>query len=600
MTTQAGSGHLTSSLSAVELMSVLMFAGHFRYDIGYPANPHNDRLIFSKGHAAPLLYALWAAAGAIPKDELMTLRTFGSRLEGHPTMRFPHTEVPTGSLGQGLGVGVGMALNAKYLDKLPYRTYVLLGDGEMAEGSVWESMQVAAHYHLDNLVGIIDVNRLSQQTETMDGHNLDHYEDKVRAFGWFPLVIDGHDVEQVNGAYETAAKITDRPVMIIAKTYKGKGVSSLEDKEGKHAKVLTKDELEVALLELGEVDTSLVAPLAKPEGHESASHGLPDVSFEKVHYHPGDMVATREAYGYAIGELTQMNTQVIVLDGDLSNSTVAEVVKKQTPHQFFEMFIAEQNMLGVATGLALRGKIPFASSYAAFWTRAHDQIRMAGYANANLKVIGSHGGVSLGQDGFSQMGLEDIACMRSVPGCVVLYPSDGVSTAAFVAEMATYQGMVYLRTTRGKTPVLYTDSEFRIGGSRVHRLSDKPHTHVIVGAGITLHEALKAQTLLAAKDIVTVVVDLYSVKPLDTKTLRELTLDSQPVVVVEDHFPEGGIAEAVQSALADVDVRIISLAVRKIPQSGNPEKLLKFEEIDAEAIVAAVQDYRVILTTCHK
>jgi transketolase len=389
-----------------------MFGGHFRYDTAHPEYINNDRLIFSKGHAAPLFYALWAVAGEISTDELMTLRTFGSRIEGHPSMAFSHTEVPTGSLGQGLAIGLGMALNAKYLDKIPYQTYVLLGDGEMAEGSVWETMQVASFYKLDNLIGIIDVNRLGQQCETMMGHNLEMYEDKVRAFGWFPIMIDGHDVGEIDGAFETARKIQDRPVMIIAKTYKGKGVSFLEDKEGRHAKALGKEELEKALLELGDVDTSFMIPIRKPDPVTDIPPRALRAHIQTVPYTRDDLIATREAYGYAIGELAQQHKDIIVLDADMSNSTFAEVVKHHTSNQFFEMFIAEQNMVGVGVGLSTRKKIPFISTYAAFLTRAFDQMRMAGYAKANLKIIGSHGGISIGPDGMSQMGLEDIAMMR--------------------------------------------------------------------------------------------------------------------------------------------------------------------------------------------
>ncbi|MBP6993901.1 transketolase [Candidatus Woesebacteria bacterium] len=588
-TTEAGSGHPTSCLSAADLMAVLMFNKHFRYDTDNPNNPLNDRLIFSKGHAAPLFYALWAVAGAFPKDELMTLRKFGSRVEGHPTMRFPYTEVPTGSLGMGLSVGLGMALNAKY-EKLPYRTYVLLGDSEMAEGSVWEALQIGAHYKLDNVVGIIDVNRLGQRGETMYGHDLAQYEDKVRSFGWFPLLIDGHDLEEIDAAYTTAAKIKDRPTMIIAKTLKGKGVSFLEDAEGKHGVALKPDELEKALLELGPVDTTLTMILPKPKEAQNEHTNVALSSSEKsVIYKTGELVATRQAYGHAVSALAHTNPSTVSLDAETSNSTYADEVKKQTPRQFFEMFIAEQNMIGMAIGLAKRDKVPFVSTFSAFLTRAFDQLRMAAYANANIKVVGSHAGVSIGVDGSSQMGLEDIALMRSLFGSVVLYPSDAVATAKLVAEMTHHVGVAYLRTTREKTPVLYGPNEtFSIGGSKVHLVNNKPHTHVIIAAGITLHEALKAQKKLADQKIITAVVDVYSIKPLDAQTLLSLTKDKQPVVVVEDHYPEGGIAEAVRSAIENTGVKIISLAVRKMPMSGKPEELLKYEHIDAEAIVESV------------
>ncbi len=587
-TTEAGSGHPTSCLSATDLMAVLMFNKHFRYDTDSPSNPYNDRLIFSKGHAAPLFYGLWAVAGAFPKDELMTLRKFGSRVEGHPTMKFPYTEVPTGSLGMGLSVGLGMALNAKY-EKLPYRTYVLLGDSEMAEGSVWEALQIGAHYKLDNIVGIIDVNRLGQRGETMYGHDIAQYEDRVRAFGWFPLLIDGHDMEEIDAAYETASKIKEKPTMIIAKTLKGKGVSFLEDAEGKHGVPLKKEELEKALLELGSVDTTLTVNLPKPAGTMTNSDNSTIIPKLTVTYQEGESVSTREAYGHALAELAQNNPNVVVLDAETSNSTFSDGVKKTSPNQFFEMFIAEQNMVAMATGFAKRGRIPFVSTFSAFLTRTFDQLRMATYGGANLKVVGSHVGVSIGEDGTSQMGLEDISMMRSILNSVVLYPSDTISTIKLVSAMATHQGFTYLRTTRGKTAVLYNQKEqFEIGGSKVHKISDKPHSHVIVGAGITLHEAIKAQKQLAEQGIITIVVDLYSIKPLDMETLLRLTKEKQPVVVVEDHYPEGGIAEAVRSAIGNTGVQITSLAVRKMPMSGKPEELLRYEEIDAEAIVDTV------------
>lgn len=587
-TSEAASGHPTSCLSAADLMAVLMFGGHFRYDTAHQEYVNNDRLIFSKGHAAPLFYALWAVAGAFPKDELMTLRKFGSRVEGHPTMKFPYTEVPTGSLGMGLSAGLGMALNAKY-DKLPYRTYVLLGDSEMAEGSVWEALQIGAHYKLDNIVGIIDVNRLGQRGETMYGHDVAQYEDRVRAFGWFPLLIDGHDLEEIDAAYETASKIKDKPTMIIAKTLKGKGVSFLEDLEGKHGVSLKKEELEKAIIELGSVDTIISFDLPSPVGKQTGSDiskGSPKLS---VTYQAGESVSTREAYGHALTQLAKNNPNVLALDAETSNSTFADGVKKNSIEQFFEMYIAEQNMVGVGTGFAKRGKIPFISTFSAFFTRAYDQLRMAAYGGANLKVVGSHVGVSIGEDGTSQMGLEDIAMMRSIFGSVVLYPSDGVSTIRLVEAMAKYQGLAYLRTTRGKTPVIYdADEQFPIGGSKVHTISDEPHSHVIVGAGITFHEALKAQKQLAEKGINAVVVDLYSIKPIDTQTLLRLTKDKQPVVVVEDHYPEGGIGEAVRSVLGNTVAPITSLAVRKMPMSGKPEELLRYEQIDAAAIRESV------------
>lgn len=587
-TTRAGSGHPTSCLSAADLMAVLFANGHFKYDIANPLYPSNDRLIFSKGHAAPLLYAMWAVAGAFPKEELMTLRQFGSRCEGHPTMKFPYTEVPTGSLGQGLGVGVGMAISAKYLNKSDFRTFVLMGDGEMAEGSVWEAMQIAAHYKLDNLIGIIDGNRLGQIGETLHGHHLEIFEEKVQAFGWHPFVIDGHNLEQVDAAYKTSSLIKDRPTMIIAKTLKGKGITFLEDKEGEHSKVLSHEDLERALLELGTVDTGQTVPLIKPNSANTHISGESTQRYiqSNISYTTGDVVATRQAYGEMLGKLVMSRDDVVVLDAELSGSTMADKAKMARPDRFFEMYIAEQTMIGVGTGLARLGHIPFVSTFAAFLSRTFDQLRMAAYGEANLKIIGSHVGVSIGEDGASQMGLEDIAMMRSVFGSTVLYPSDAVSTCKLVEEMAGHKGIAYMRTTRAKTPVLYDNKEsFPIGGSKVHALSKKPHSHVIIGAGITLHEALKAQKILEEKEVITLVVDLYSIKPIDTDTLLRVTKYVKKVIVVEDHFREGGIAEAVRSAIGNSGVKIESLAVCKMPQSGKSQELMQYEKIDCDAIV---------------
>lgn len=586
-TTEAGSGHPTSCLSAADLMAVLMFNKHFRYNTDNPKNLNNDRLIFSKGHAAPLFYALWAVAGAFPKEELMTLRQFGSRVEGHPTMKFPYTEVPTGSLGMGLSVGLGMALNAKY-DKLPYRTYVLLGDSEMAEGSIWEALQIGAYYKLDNIVGIIDVNRLGQRGETMYGHDIAQYEDRVRAFGWFPLLIDGHDLEEIDAAYETASKIKDKPTMIIAKTLKGKGVSCLEDVEGKHARTVSKEDLGQALLDVGDVDHTIFGQIAKTE-HTDPPVAVYLVSDISISYKVGEKIATKQAFGETLLQLAEKNRSVLSLDAELSNSTSADLVNKGKSEQFFEMFLTEQNMVSMADGLSKRNKIPFVSSFASFLTRTHDQIRMASYGNTNIKIIGGYTGVSCSRDGESQMGLEDIAMMRSIPNSIVLYPSDATSMTHMVVLSAQHQGLVYICGMRDPISVIYDSSEkFQIGGCKVHKVSEKPHTCVIIGAGITLHEALKAQKHMAKKNIITIVVDLYSIKPLDTETLLRLTKENQPVIVVEDHYPEGGIAEAIRSAIGHTGVTITSLAVRKMPMSGKPEELLKYEEIDAGAIVDAI------------
>ncbi len=586
-TTEAGSGHPTSCMSAADLMAVLMYEGYFRYDTAHKENIWNDRLIFSKGHAAPLFYALWAVGGAYPKEDLMKLRQLGSELEGHPTMRFPYTEVPTGSLGQGLSVGLGMAIHAQRYAKTDSRTFVLLGDSEMAEGSVWEAMQLASHYRANNLIAILDANRLGQRGETLYGHDLKSYEDKATAFGWWPIIIDGHDHEQIRGAYQLAFSVKDRPVMIIAKTFKGYGVASLSDKEGKHGVSVKKEDLHAVLFELGEVDTALVGTIAKPVKVESEKQFINE--YEPPVYTLGQSVATREAYGAAIGAVTQSNPSVVVLDAETSNSTFADAVKKTAPEQFLEMYIAEQNMVGVAVGLARRGMTPFASSFAAFLTRAYDQIRMAGVGESNIKVVGSHAGVSIGEDGGSQMALEDIAMMRAVWGSTVLYPSDAESTRQMVELSAHTKGLTYLRTTRAKTPVIYGPEEtFPIGGCKVHGDVKGATDAVIIGAGITLHEALKAQKELIEKGKKITVIDLYSIKPLDEKTLNSVCKYAKKVVVVEDHYPEGGIGEAVRSVLKNSSAEFISLAVRRMPCSGKPAELLRYMEIDAEAIVKAV------------
>jgi len=587
-TTEAGSGHPSSSLSATELMTGLLFGGTFRFDPDQPLHPNNDRLIFSKGHASPLFYAIWAAAGAVAEQELMALRKFGSPLEGHPTVAFRYTEASTGSLGQGLSVGLGMALNAKYLDKLPCRTYVLLGDSEMAEGSVWEAMELAAYYKLGNLVGIIDVNRLGQRGETMYGHDLSVYEKKALSFGWQPIIIDGHSLPDVLAAYEKALQIKDRPVMIIARTIKGKGVSFIEDKNGWHGKALKKEELSRALEELGPIDKKIRGQISRPQDLKPAAKAAQKI--RAVSYTGDKSVATRHAYGSALTRIFPQFPDMVVLDGEVSNSTYSELFKTVHPDRFFEMYIAEQNMAGAALGLSIRGRIPFVSTFAAFMTRAFDQIRMSPYSNANIKFCGSHAGVSIGEDGSSQMGLEDIAMFRAVLDSTVLYPSDAVSTERLVEEAARHRGLVYIRTTRKDTPIIYRNDEaFRIGGSKVLR-SNKADAAAVVAAGITLHETLKAYEELKAQGILIRVIDLYSIKPIDTATLTEAADDTGTLVTVEDHFPEGGMGEAVLSALAGQGAPVHSLAVRKMPKSGKPDELLDYEEISKNAIIRKVKE----------
>ena len=585
-TTHAGSGHPTSSLSAADLMTVLFFGGIFRFDLDSPAHPNNDRLIFSKGHASPLFYAMWAAAGAVTEEEMMSLRKFGSPLEGHSTRAFKYTEVATGSLGQGLSVGLGIALNAKYIDKLPYRTYVLLGDSEMAEGSQWEAIQLAVHYKLDNLIGIIDVNRLGQRGETMYGHDMASYEKRISAFGWKTFVIDGHSIDEILSAYQDAMKVNDRPVMIIAKTLKGKGVPLFEDQEGWHGKPLSKDVLDKAIEDFGKMDRSVRGEIPKPEMADQAMH-LPQ-EIKGTAYSSDELVATRKAYGNALKRIYPAFPDIVVLDAEVSNSTYADIFKNEYPDRFFEMYIAEQNMVGAATGLSTRGKIPFVSTFAAFLSRAYDQIRMSQYSSANIKFCGSHAGVSIGEDGSSQMGLEDLAMFRAILDSVVLYPSDAISTEKLVEEMAGHKGLAYIRTTRGATPVIYSaGEEFVIGGSKVLRQSENDAV-TVVAAGITLHEALKAYDALKNEGIFIRIIDLYTIKPVDHETLGKAAEETGVLITVEDHFSEGGLGEAVRSVLPRV-APIHSLAVRKMPMSGKPAELLEYEEISAAAIIAKVK-----------
>jgi transketolase len=587
-TTHAGSGHPTSALSAADLMTGLFFGGIFRYDVDHPEHPNNDRIIFSKGHASPLFYSLWAAAGQLTEEDMLTYRQFGSPLEGHPTPAFRYVDAATGSLGQGLSIGVGMALNAKYLDKLPYRTYVLLGDSEMAEGSQWEAIQIGAHYKLDNLVGILDVNRLGQRGETMYGHDLQAYDDRIRAFGWNTVVIDGHSFSEIVPAFRKVAEMSGRPAMIIARTIKGKGVSFVEDRNGFHGKALDQKDLQKALEELGEVDKSIKTEIVKPEGKkpQNAATG----SAGKIHYTDEDSVPTRTAYGNALQRIYPAFPAIVCLDGEVSNSTRADRFKEAYPQRFFEMYIAEQNMAGVAVGLSCRGKIPFVSSFAAFLSRAFDQVRMSQYSDANIKIVGSHAGVSIGQDGPSQMGLEDLAAFRTILNGVVLYPCDAVSTENLVEEAAKYKGIAYIRTTRMGTPFIYDQKEkFPIGGSKVLKKSQQDAATVI-GAGITVHEALKAYEILKKDGISIRVIDLYSVKPVDAATLESAAVETGRLVTVEDHYAEGGIADAVREALTTTGVPLYALAVRKKPKSGKPDELLSFEEIDHTAIVKKVNE----------
>ena len=577
---EVGSGHPTSSMSAADLAAVLL-AEHFRYDFDEPRNPANDRLVFSKGHASPLVYGLFRAAGALSDEELMTYRHFGSRLEGHPTPVLPWVDVATGSLGQGLPIGVGMALAGKRLDRLPFRVWVICGDSEMAEGSMWEAAEHAAFYELDNLTAIIDVNRLGQRGETMHGWDLASYSNRLRSFGWHAIEIDGHDVEQIDAAYREA-KSTDKPTAVVARTIKGKGYSKVENQGGWHGKAIAEE----AVQELGGT-RNITVDVPKPEPaarHRFDPPGTPDWPV----YEAGSEVSTRKAYGEALAALGGVDGQVVALDGEVSNSTFAEIFRDDHPERYFEMYIAEQQMAAAAVGLQVLGWKPFASTFAAFWTRAYDFVRMAAVSRATLKLCGSHAGVSIGEDGPSQMGLEDLAAFRAVNGSTVLYPCDGNQTAMLVRAMADTQGISYLRTTRSDTPVIYgPDEQFPVGGSKTLRSSDDDDV-TIVAAGITLHEALAAAARLAEEDISARVIDLYSVKPIDEDTLGAIRT---PIVTVEDHWAQGGIGEAVLAALAESDERppVHVLAVREMPHSGKPAELLAAAGIDADAIVAAAR-----------
>jgi transketolase len=577
------SGHPTSSMSAADLMAVLI-AKYLHYDFGAPENPANDHLIFSKGHASPLLYSMFRAAGAITEDELLTFRKMGSRLEGHPTPVLPWVDVATGSLGQGLPISVGVAIAGKKLDRIPYRVWCLCGDSEMAEGSMWEAFEHAAFMGLDNLTAIIDVNRLGQRGETMHGWDLDSYANRATAFGWHAIEIDGHDLAEIDRAYREATDTSGQPTVIVARTIKGKGVSEVEDKPGWHGKAL--DDPEHAIEELGGI-RNITVDVAKPEGAEP--HRFDTGPLELPRYEIGDEVATRKAYGEALTALGKADGLVVALDGEVSNSTFADIFAEAHPERYFEMYIAEQQMAAAAVGIQVRGWKPFASTFAAFWTRAYDFVRMAAISRADIRLCGSHAGVSIGEDGPSQMALEDLAAFRAVHGSTVLYPSDGNSTAKLVAEMADRDGIVFLRTTRANTPVLYApDDDFPIGGSKVVRDGDDV---TIVGAGITLHEALKAADALAEEDISARVIDLYSVKPIDADTLRTAAEATGAIVTAEDHWPEGGIGEAVLAVFAADDERppIVRLAVQGMPGSGKPAELLAAAGIDADHIADAAR-----------
>lgn len=581
----AGSGHPTSSMSAADLMAVLL-ARHLRYDFERPAHPGNDRFVLSKGHATPLLYSAYKAVGAIEDGELLTFRRIGSRLEGHPTpRRVPWVETASGSLGQGLPIGVGIALAGKRLDRAGYRVWVLCGDSELAEGSVWEAAEHAAYENLDNLTAIVDVNRLGQRGPTRHGHDLDAYARRFQAFGWHTVEVDGHDVDAVDRAYGEARSTTGQPTVILARTLKGKGVADVQDREGLHGKPLP--DADAAIAELGGPRDLRVRVHEPPATR--ALHAVPDGNLELPRWGKGEEVATRNAYGEALAALGAARSDVVALDGEVSDSTRAEFFAKEFPDRFFECYIAEQQMVAAAVGLATRGRVPYASTFAAFLTRAYDFVRMASISGVGVNLVGSHAGVAIGQDGPSQMGLEDLAMMRAVYDSTVLYPCDANQTAKLVAAMAGLDGIRYLRTSRGAGPVIYgPDEEFPVGGSKVLRAGDHDRL-TVVAAGVTVHEALAAADVLAREGIAIRVIDLYSVKPVDRLTLRQAAEETGLLLTVEDHHEEGGLGDAVLDAFLDGRPvpRLVRLAVRMMPGSASPDEQLHAAGIDAASIAAA-------------
>jgi transketolase len=587
-TTEAGSGHPSSCLSAADLISVIFFH-EMQFDPKDPHNPANDRFILSKGHAAPLLWAAYAEAGIIEEKDVLTLRRLDSVLEGHPTPRIPWVDVATGSLGQGLSVGLGNSFAAK-LDSLPFNTYVLLGDGECAEGQVWEAAALAGYYKASNLYAIVDVNGLGQSGRTMDQFNVNRFADKFRAFGWFAQTVDGHNYDEILNAFDVFRRDGGtQPRALLAKTFKGKGVSLLENREGWHGKAIPKQDLPKALAELEKpLGPNQFVPKPRTGFSVPRFEGKLDIAVTRK---TGESAATREAYGDALVKIAEKDPRVVALDGDTKNSTFSEKFAKAYPARFFEMFIAEQNMVGTSMGLAARGKIPFVSTFAAFMTRAYDQIRMAGVSQSNVKFCGSHAGISIGEDGPSQMGLEDLAMFRPIPGSVILYPSDAVSAERVVVEAARHRGICYIRMSRPKTAILYSnDEQFPIGGSKILRKSANDRA-TVVAAGITVHEALKAASQLEAEGIAIRILDAYSVKPIDGQGILKAAQETGGrIIVVEDHYEQGGLGDAVLEVVGN-QARVVKLAVREIPRSGPPEALIEKYGISSSHIVAAIKSF---------
>lgn len=591
-TTAAGSGHPTSSMSAADLLAVLFFEV-MRLDPAHPADPANDKFVLSKGHAAPVLYSVWAELGLYPREHLLTLRKLDSDLEGHPTPELPFVAVPTGSLGQGLPVALGMALQAR-LAGASYRTYALLGDGETSEGSVWEAAKVASFYHVDNLCAIVDVNRLGQSQPTMLQHDMDVYRRRWDAFGWNALVLDGHDLPQIRAAFANAAQTSGKPTVLLARTLKGKGVAFIEDKNGWHGKALKAgEEANAALAELRAAirpASNGYKPWPRKPAPAPAPLPAPSGKVPEPNYKLGQQLATREAFGQALAALGQRDERLVAIDGDVENSTFTQDFQKVQPERFFEGYIAEQNMTGMAMGFATTGRIPFVSTFACFLTRAADFIRLAGLAQANIKFVGTHAGISIGEDGGSQMGLEDLSLFRALPHSVVLYPTDAVSTWRAITLVADTKGLCYVRTGRPKAAVIYENNEpFAIGKCKVLRQSAQDRV-TVVAAGVTLTEALAAYDRLQKEGVAIRVIDLFSVRPIDTEALLAAAHDTNnTLITVEDHYSAGGIGDAVSEAVSPAGVRVHRLAVNGVPRSGKPEELLHRYGIDADAIVAAVK-----------
>ena len=588
-TTEAASGHPTSCLSAADLAAVL-FDKYFTYDLANPLNLYNDRFVLSKGHAAPLLYTLFGMAGAYPLEELKTLRKFGSRFEGHPVPKFPYTEAATGSLGQGLSVGAGLAWLAKR-ENLPFKTFVLTGDGELAEGQVWEAANFASHEKLDNLIAILDINRLAQSQETMFGHDISKYVDRFQGFGFEVISIDGHNLDEIDHAFQAATQSANgKPHAIIARTYKGKGISFLENKENWHGKPLKKDELQKALEELGSVDDNLKFNLKKPSQTKLPPNAFVEVDID-MSFDKNKEYATREVFGEALEKVAEKNKEIYALDADVKNSTFTETFQKAFANRFGECYIAEQNMVSLAAGLSRLGKVPFVATFAAFFTRAADQIRMARVSETNIKFVGSHVGVSIGEDGPSQMGLEDIALFGAMPDPVILQPADAVCTSKVIPQMAAHKGIVYMRTLRSKTPILYnTSDEFAIGGSKVLRMSESDEL-TVAATGITVFEAIKAAEELRKEGTNIRVIDCYSISPIDKETLVKCVHETKRKILisVEDHYEHGGMGDFAAAAVAGTEAHVIKMAVTKISQSGTKDELLDDAGINAAHIVSLVK-----------